>query len=124
LCFITISGAGRLFTYEEESACDRDDEFANLDTGVKESEWFHVTDCKMKYTEQEYADMQLFVGERRGNSAETEQLCADRFPKRRSPSRYFLNTSLELVHFSLFAYFLAKQINSFLHPSFSVIPFS
>jgi hypothetical protein len=39
-----------------------------------EGQWFHVTDCKMNYTNEECADMHLIIGEARGNSAE-----ADRF---------------------------------------------
>jgi hypothetical protein len=41
----------------------------------------------MKYTNEEYADMQLILGEARGNSAEVERLYTERFSNRRTPSR-------------------------------------
>jgi hypothetical protein len=49
---------------------------------VSEGEWFHVTACEMNYTNEEYADMHLILGEARGNSAEAQRLCAERFLNR------------------------------------------
>jgi hypothetical protein len=41
---------------------------------------FHITACKMNYTNDECADRNVILGEARGNSAEAEQLYAKRFP--------------------------------------------
>jgi hypothetical protein len=42
----------------------------------------------MKYTNEEYADMQLILDEARGNSAEAEILHAERFPDHRAPGHF------------------------------------
>jgi hypothetical protein len=61
----------------------------------------------MNYTNQQYAGMRIFLGEPRENSAEAYRLYIERFLNRLTPSRHF-NTSCELVHLYLFAYFLIQ----------------
>jgi hypothetical protein len=73
-----------------------------------EGEWSHVTACKINHTKEECADMYLILGGARGNSAEAEQLYAERFLNHRTQSATILNTSCELVHLYLFSYLLIK----------------
>jgi hypothetical protein len=43
----------------------------------------------MNYTNKEYADMHLILGEASGNSSEAENLYAERFLNRRTPNPHF-----------------------------------
>jgi hypothetical protein len=87
-----ISDAGRILNYAEGRNTVGMSEVICKPTSVcwiyvSEGEWFHVTACKMNYTNQEYADMHLILGEVRGNSDEAQRLCVEGFPNRPIHSR-------------------------------------
>jgi hypothetical protein len=67
----------------------RDDVYLSLDMEVKESGSVHVTGCEMNYTNEEYADMHLILGEACGNSVKAERFNNASFLNRWTSSRRF-----------------------------------